>query len=251
MKVAVCISGNIRTWFKIHKDFGKIFEKLNPDFFIHTYDSSDCYRENYILPAIGPESTNRMTVNFANEDIKHLIDALYPQTLVIENMKEIEKMLIDMYPDVIVNSQTLIVACQLRKRYLCNELRKEHEKKNNIKYDWVIRTRFDLKYNFDPLTIEKLSTLQKDIMYLPPKINSNCHNDQFALSSPELMDIYCFPFTHIKEMKNSCCAHILFGTYVEPHICKWNYDFPVEIIRPSKEDINLSSKEIIKIFHDS
>lgn len=60
--------------------------------------------------------------------------------IVIENELSEEDIDLTNYP---VN---LDIYSQLRKVKLCNELRKEYEQENNIKYDIVIKTRFDVYY---------------------------------------------------------------------------------------------------------
>ena len=91
----------------------------------------------------------------------------------------------------------------------CNELRKEYEKEMNIKYDYIIRIRFDLRINV-PINIEKLvenNILNKlnDSIFIyqwirngqtiiPPKKikpKASKYFDGFAIGKSEVMEVYC------------------------------------------------------------
>lgn len=84
-----------------------------------------------------------------------------------------------------------------------NELRKQYERENNIKYDMVVKHRFDVyiacKVNWEEYDLEKL--------YLPDNCNVWTElyddvqfNDMFAFSKPENMDVYCSVFDNIDKM---------------------------------------------------
>ena len=80
----------------------------------------------------------------------------------------------------------------------CNELKKVYEESNNIKFDWVIRSRFDFAIN----ARIPFADLDNTKLHIP-----NCRmtpqrdfgNDQFAFSSSENMDKYADTFNRIDE----------------------------------------------------
>lgn len=84
----------------------------------------------------------------------------------------------------------------------CNRFKTAYEQHNNMKFDWVVRSRYDFAINvkipFDELDNSKL--------YIP-----NCRqvptrdfgNDQFAFSSSENMDKYCDTYNHLDEFYDS------------------------------------------------
>lgn len=84
----------------------------------------------------------------------------------------------------------------------CNELKSEHELTSKIKFDWVIRTRFDFAIN----ALIPFNELDNSKLYIP-----NCRmtpardfgNDQFAFSSSKNMDEYSRCFEHIEEFYES------------------------------------------------
>lgn len=86
---------------------------------------------------------------------------------------------------------------------MVNELRKKYERDNNVKYDMVVRMRFDMyigcKIDWDGYDLNNL--------YLPDNCNVWTElyddvqfNDMFAFSKPENMDVYFSVFDRIDEI---------------------------------------------------
>jgi hypothetical protein len=81
---------------------------------------------------------------------------------------------------------------------VANELKNVYEDENNMKFDWVIRSRYDFALN-TPIPFAQLDNTK---LYVP-----NCRmtpardfgNDQFAFSSSENMDKYADGFNHIEK----------------------------------------------------
>jgi hypothetical protein len=108
-KTAVCISGQIRTALESIKSFNSFFEHEDIDVFIHTW----------YLPGVDDHT-----------EIIEQINTLYkPKKFVIEKSKHHERL----------NFETM-----LKTIFLSNELRKDYEIENDVKYDVVVRYRFDL-----------------------------------------------------------------------------------------------------------
>ena len=150
MKVAVCISGFIRTWDFTRKSFESfVCGNDSVDIFIHTY-----YQNYYEC------SAEMKDIKYNKEQILDKFSGLNLVDYVIEDRNEIEKEILSQalrfnfagsFRSLInessdQNSKKVPLGYriydQLRKIYLCNELRK----KTNIKYDCVIKTRFDVLY---------------------------------------------------------------------------------------------------------
>lgn len=72
--------------------------------------------------------------------------------------------------------------------YQSNSLKRKYEILNNIKFDKVIRIRFDSNFENKNLDLKNISS---DLLI--PSGNDWCGgiNDQFAIGSSESMDIYC------------------------------------------------------------
>ncbi len=101
-----------------------------------------------------------------------------------------------------VKNPALSTYAQLYAIHKCNEIKSIYEEENNMKFDWVIRSRYDFAINvripFEELDNNKL--------YIP-----NCRqtpgrdfgNDQFAFSSSENMNKYAEAFIRIDEFYDS------------------------------------------------
>ena len=143
MKTAIILVGNIRTWDTCKQSFINTFRDLNADIFITTYDIKYSYTwgghlsgEDYIL----------------NEhEIKQCVSDLNVKSILIENTEYING-LVDIeqpkwyhpnLPEVWFKS----AYSQYRKIKTGLDLMVEYENSNDIKYDCVIKTRFDITHN--------------------------------------------------------------------------------------------------------
>ena len=88
--------------------------------------------------------------------------------------------------------------CQLYAIRECIQTKTDYENYHNMKFDWVVRSRFDFAINarvpFDTLNPNKL--------YIPNcrmTPNRDFGNDQFAFSSSKNMDLYADAYNHIDE----------------------------------------------------
>lgn len=174
MKIAVCMSGHMRTY---EKSLPYIKEQLlnyhNCDIFIHTWED---------------KKTNW----------NHVIKEYKPKSICIEEQKQF----LDNYPNKHLTSQhirsNLGVIGMYYKIYKCNELKIEHEKIYN-KYDIVIRIRPDgilnKKIEFE---IEFESEFLNNI-YVTVGNNNTWISDTFAYSSSENMNLYSNTYNHLNE----------------------------------------------------
>lgn len=107
-KVAICLSGQLRTGIKAHTSFVKFFSSLeNYDVFYHTWE-------------LTPEKSKK-------------VKELYNPKLYLE-----ESPLDRRYESSFGNMLYSIL--------MANELKKQYEIENNFRYDLVIKTRFDLVF---------------------------------------------------------------------------------------------------------
>jgi hypothetical protein len=106
-KIAICISGLLRTGIKAHPCFKNFFGDLNADIFYHTWGLDD--------------ETHR-TVN----DLYKPTSYINQQPFELNSMGSFGNMFYSIM--------------------MANELKKKHEIKNNFRYDLVIKTRFDLVF---------------------------------------------------------------------------------------------------------
>lgn len=155
MKIAVCLPGHVRDYKKFSNLLFKRIINTNPehefDFFLHTWDVVD-FRSNEKV------------------DEKELIDIYNPKSLVIE--EEIDTMF-DEYMYLTRGNNAKSVFSQLYKIKKVSEILKEYVEKHNIKYDLVLKYRFDLDVislrERDELNYEEIHVCDDnfDIIYDP------------------------------------------------------------------------------------
>lgn len=225
MRIAVCISGFLRTWKYTKKSF--IEQLVNPlinsnsdyDLFIHTY------RQN--LHEFTAEEPDTL---LTDQDILDLFSGLNIKSLIVED-REIILPIVSLeaqkYSHISnyglaqkessdVNSKEIPIGVRtydhLRKIHLCNESRKKYERENGVKYDLVVKTRFDIVY-FNPPNW--LSCLDGKV-HFGYGATFGWPDDTFCICIPEVMDrAYANRFllcdemfgTKKEEEKVSLCAH--------------------------------------------
>lgn len=92
--------------------------------------------------------------------------------------------------------------------YKSNDLRLKHQMLNGIKYDFVIRSRFDLALN----KIIDFSTLEKGVIYTSKDTDepNALLNDQFAIADPDTMNLYASTFLNLRWLSAKgvpLCGH--------------------------------------------
>ena len=92
--------------------------------------------------------------------------------------------------------------------YRANDFRIRHQTLNDVKYDYVIRSRFDLALN----KAIDFNTLEKGIVYISKDTDgpNPLLNDQFAIADPDTMNVYASTFLNLRRLYNSgisLCGH--------------------------------------------
>jgi hypothetical protein len=215
MRVAVCISGEMRTYLEVYNDFKKnLIEPFNSDVFISTWNES-----MYI--------TSDGTKKKVNIERQKLIDLYNPVSL---NLFEFKDDFFYEYEGVKVPEELIRVKPNAFKGNIpqfflmhdCNRLKSKYEKKSNFKYDVVIRVRPDLLI-FKKPPLKKIDLSKINLKHI---INDTWYSDQFAISSSALMDSYTSIFPNLKEywrnpLQDGQFKNILNGeTLMRYHILK-------------------------------
>lgn len=221
MKIAILLSGFIRTWEYTKKSFvEQLLKDKNNEYhlFIHTYKQN-----------LYEATAEKKDITMTEEEIYKLFDNLDVKKIVIENRdlilndiikqsekyKHIQNYNLQQPESSDPNSITIPIGARtydhLRKLHLCNELRKEYEKENNITYDLVVKTRFDLCYFNSPDWNKCLDGK----IYMELGACFGWPNDTFCITVPYVMDnFYANRFTKFDEMfitgddkVDGICAH--------------------------------------------
>ena len=179
MKIALCLSGQIRSYQKSYEYYLKnLIENNDVDVFIHTWNiDTDIYTElntfNQLKETFKPKSFS-LSKQFPEDQFKNytVIDERWPAKNTFQMWYSVFK---------------------------ANELKREHELTNGFKYDMVVRTRFDFALN------TKIDlNIEKNKLYVPNDLikgtidpNQMAANDQFAYGDSDVMDLYSQTFWNI------------------------------------------------------
>lgn len=201
MKVALCFSGGIRNFETNFKSIKQcLIDPLNPDIFIHGWyfkvdelnNIHKMYRkketdENKVLSLLKPKKYK--LENFDKNKELEMIKKF--------NINEIK----EKYQDNLKLGQLFPNTCGMfYSIYQSNQLKKEHEKENNFKYDIVIRCRPDFEY-YTPLNFKILQLVKNNNILMPLDnyafVTQQC--DKFAVGNSKIMDIYSELINYILE----------------------------------------------------
>ena len=188
MKIALCISGQPRMW---EKGFDYHYENIIQDndvtVFLHSWEMpaeqmqkiSEKYQAHSFITSPNP------TVDLSK----------YTNTPPSS-------------PNWKVKDGRMSTYAQLYAINQCMRTKREYEEYHNMKFDWVVRSRFDFAINVQ-IPFEELDASK---LYIP-----NCRmtpdrdfgNDQFAFSSSENMDKYADAYNHIDNFYNSGVQYMM------------------------------------------
>lgn len=223
MRVALCISGQMRGYLKAYPSVKKnIIDVFNPDIFIHTWDdigmSNNLHRRalphpmthylskklindsSYFLSLFTHFSAQINSQSMVKEaDLRKLYN---PKACVVEKSPPSEEY--DDFFGFAVPSQMSKKQPKTRwsrnlfyKIFKCNELKKDFEKQNNFKYDLVIRLRPDLSIG------EVISPqIDKDTLYYRYRTINISYQiaDQYFYADSHTMDKVCDTYNHIEDL---------------------------------------------------
>ena len=189
MKVALCLSGHLRTYEKTYESiYEQLYSKYDVDTFISTWKNLG----NRKFAVDDPNAPKDEIVDI--EVIKKIYNPIYiamhdAETDVVSNKlkKEYETAKLGNGDRM---SQLMVMLYKIQE---ANGWKKLHEDKNNFKYDVVIRSRFDvyLKYINMELVKEKLYCTPgcngiTDFVFAGPSLTMDELCDIFTVLSPDI-----------------------------------------------------------------
>ena len=184
MRVAFCLSGQLRTWKQCYESWNLLFERFREqmyindnmqhtpyadetfevDYFVHTWDFNTVPHFKWDVNWLEPDPIKRGELlepfkdtytKIEKEEILEVLKVLKPKKSIVEDWnisKSREKVMDDL-----ASSQTMTknpikghiswAGSQLYSIMRCAHLKREYELENKFEYDLCIRSRFDL--NFD------------------------------------------------------------------------------------------------------
>lgn len=201
MRVAICLSGLIRSknsWVNTIEKIKKTSTEICV--FVHSqYLTKPCSSSVFI------DSSTDNNVILKYMEPQCILDILQPNSYLFDHYE------IDVLP--LCRDLTDIMHCaQYGKENSCktysmyysiykaNELKKDWENKNNIKFDVVYRIRSDIELLNEHDLPRK--TIQPNTLYVPANDHHGGLNDQFAFGDSPSMDLYSSCFLNIKNIKD-------------------------------------------------
>lgn len=212
MNIAVCISGGIKYPEKSLESLKNIFPNDNIKVFIHTWEIVDkktylkntkITREEEILLYVENEKTEQLK-NILRQTSSNQLDFLKNynyQDILIEIFDEKEiifKNLFDNLKFISYERDDIGLISMFYSVYKCNELKIKYEKQNNMKFDKVIRMRFDTDFMGKKLFVNELIG---DIT-IPNGPDWDGLNDQFAIGSSESIDYYSNLYNNFESLQH-------------------------------------------------
>lgn len=168
MKIAICISGQPRTWDKCYPSWEKFIQKLNDhfsattDIFCHAWDFNT---PPHAVLAIDKLGNNHLVSDFLrvkgqlidDKEKDTLIQQLKPVSYLFESEEVSKKKTKDLHVQSIKyvnehgNISIQFAGSQFYGVMRAAHLKKKHELENGFKYDMCIRLRYDLYLNDDQI----------------------------------------------------------------------------------------------------
>ena len=197
MKIALCLSGQARFIEQGYREviYPYILQDNNIDVFIHTWEIPESQIGTPFLAG---------GMHFVGEPVSEglinkTLNLYNPQKYKVESQLSFPILPWDerhMHGFHSQNAYSMFYSI-----YQSNKLKTEYEIENNFKYDWVIRSRFDVKLN----TKIEFNNYDKNIMNVPNGCfdPSNGYVDCFAFSNSSNMDIYSDVYNNMDEYLNN------------------------------------------------
>lgn len=195
-RVAVCLSGHLRTFERTHKSLkDNLIAPLNADVFIHTWEMLGSENSKAGADQLSSSATTKSKISL----IREFYD---PKKINIETFDKNYFMNLGNKVN-ILDSDRMYVVNHLGYHFAmfysikkANDLKSEFEIENGFKYDYVIRFRPDLyletKINQSFFPSHKNSIVTPMIA----QYHSDGMNDQIAIGSSENMDTYSLIFNN-------------------------------------------------------
>jgi hypothetical protein len=242
MKIALQYSGMIRTFKKCYLQILETLKEHDVDVFVSFWD----------IPGTSLKHSKKTINVFPELEYKNIDEKLIRKEFPELNLKIIDIEKYSKSEEIMNKYQNKLrfkkiipqreFTSQYYKIHRCNKLRKEYQKKNNIKYDWFIRTRPDACFNKIPnleIIKEPIFFLNKYVWECPYYLTFNKNQDTneniWMTNNEELLDKICNLLFDIDKVWNrNIYGENLLGKYIiKTGVIKFikTFDFKLKILR--------------------
>jgi hypothetical protein len=207
MKVALCLSGQARFVEQCYNEvlYPYVLEGNNIDIFIHTWNIDKSQINKHFINGGG----HIMGPVIKENQIQSTLDLYNPISYKVEPQIQFE---LGKFPErTLPDIRSDYLYSMFYSIYQSNKLKSEYEIKNNFKYDWVIRSRFDIKLN----SKINFNEFDNNVINNPSGCFNNDHGytDCFAFSNSANMNIYSDTYNHIDDCMNDPTLQLC-GEYI-------------------------------------
>jgi hypothetical protein len=199
-RVAVCLSGYTRTWKHCFESQKLFFGKYQTDFFLHIWENG--------------------TDVLGGNDQEGLILAYNPLRFSIEkrpDYRSFEKKVQSSFDAYRSSANLMYIAHGIREAI---SMARQTEDFTGIRYDFIVRARYDTLFNGDFYMIEP--TMKLGTLYFPDQANYHRgYNDQLAIADSDIMEkfsefFYWLPQSlQLEYQRNSYIGEIVLRRYID------------------------------------
>lgn len=187
MKVAVCLSGHLRSFHQTYKSLQQnILSQFDCDVFIHTWD----------VLGVTPHLDGRLVLINTSQISDQIISAYNPKNIRVEKPhrgsgERYRKYLVD-------NRDPNGVVMMFYKIEACHNMARTFNRRNN--YDVFIRCRPDLEFTNKLNHQDLIEAANSDTLFLPEYGHYAGLNDQFAFGNLNVMSTYSAVFSNLDSL---------------------------------------------------
>lgn len=170
-KIAVCISGQMRTWRFCFQNIQQFFSGCDVDYFIHTWDTSG------VKKFASLDTFSDTTIAHDPVEISEVIETFKPKKITVESISQYASR-----KNMTCFSRWTDLFYSFRKSVM---LKNQFSRETGVKYDCVVKCRFDIAFNpqIDFLSFMQTSNLDlKEDRRIYVHHTSFIENENFGLN---------------------------------------------------------------------
>ena len=176
---------------------------------------------------------------------EYLTDAYKPKQALIEPQRDFEhlKSLISA-----PSANQELLGSNFYSSYMANQMRKIYEAQNGVKYDVVIKTRYDIYYEHHIKVADYLSQIEEGKLVVRKRYQDDQDNfknpnlpmnDVFAIGNGKAMDIFCGVYPEMTDLnkvinppfgENYLGQHVRVKNNIQLHKADWTFDILHRVI---------------------
>lgn len=236
MKIALLFAGQPRYLDEGYESlYDKILSKYDVDCFVHTWWDEELSGKKL---EFYPTLTYNRTYFYKENTLETIMSLYKPKVMMYQKQKDF-----NVFPANYGLGNPISSYSQAFSIMKVNELKNQYSASSNIFYDLVIRCRFDcdlIKFNINLEEYIETSFIHTKVGF-HSQDNYEYVIDQFAISSSNIMDIYCDLYNKIEKYYKEGIADTKHGMTPENlityHLNSENIKY--KNIDPSKFDVNI------------